>query len=153
LPLFLLSGAVAPTPHLVAASTDPGTPPETFQLRLPAGVYFLGVSLASGPGTAYTLEVNGTPAPDSATPPKPHLNNLIVENVTPAGADTLFSSDLPSNTLFYVTNPLTEFSNPTPATDHGQSLTGLAPGTPYRLRTLAVTQALGIGTLPDVFFT
>jgi uncharacterized repeat protein (TIGR01451 family) len=155
LSLFLLTGPVATAPQVVAASTDPGTPPQTFQLRLAAGTYFLGVSLGSGPGSAYTLEVNSTPAPDPSTPapPTPRLNNLVIGNITTSSADTDFGSDLPSNTLFYVSNPLTEFSNPTVATDHRQSFTGLNPAAPYRVRAMAVTSALAVGSLPDAFFT
>src|SRR5439155_17763260 len=101
------------------------------------------------------LDVNGTAAPDA--PPlaaqKPRLNNLVVVNVTPTTASTAFISNLPSNTILYVSNPLTEYSNPTPTTDHRQGLTNLAPGTAYRLSTLAVTPNLGVGMLPDVFFT
>jgi uncharacterized repeat protein (TIGR01451 family) len=154
--LYLLAGAVATAPRVVASSTDPGTPPESFQLRLPAGIYILGVSSVSGPSTAYVLDVNGTAAPDPTTPPPPtpRLNNLLLVNVTTGGATARFASDQPSNTLLYVTNPLIEFSSPTPTTDHIQSLSGLAPGTAYRLQAIAVVPPGGaVGTLPDLFFT
>ncbi len=153
--LFLLSGPIATAPRLVAASTDSGTPPETFQLRVPAGAFFLGVGSAAGSGSAYTLDVTGTAAPDPTTPvpPRPRLNNLVVVNVTPTGATTRFFTDLPSNTVVYVSNPLTEFSNNTITTDHLQPISDLTPGTAYRLRALAVTPALAVGSLPDFFFT
>jgi uncharacterized repeat protein (TIGR01451 family) len=155
LSLYLLSGPVATAPNVVAISADPGTPPETFQLRLSAGIYFLAVGESTAPGTSYTLDVSGTPAPDPTTPPPPHprLNNLIAANVTSAGANVSFISDLPSNTILYVTNPLTEFSNPAATATHNQPLSNLAPGTAFRLRTLAVTPALGVGSLPDIFFS
>jgi uncharacterized repeat protein (TIGR01451 family) len=99
--------------------------------------------------------VGSTAAPrltDLAVTPA-RLDNLIVANVTTTSASASFISDLPSNTVFYTSSPLTEFSNPTLTTDHRESLTGLAPGTGFRLRAMAVTADLGLAALPDAVFT
>jgi uncharacterized repeat protein (TIGR01451 family) len=94
-----------------------------------------------------------TPLVVQQTAQPPQLNNLVVGNLMTSQASASFSSDLPASTLIYTASPLTEFSSPALTTDHRQALSGLAPGTAYRLRALAVTADLSLGALPDVVFT
>ena len=104
---------------------------------------------------AHPARIGSTAEPvltDLAVAP-PHLNNLIVANVTASGASVSFQTDVATNTLLYTASPLTEFSSAALTTTHQQALSGLAAGTGYRLRALAVSADLGLAALPDVVFT
>lgn len=85
--------------------------------------------------------------------PKPRLDNLIVANLSSEEASVSFNSDLPASTEVFLPNPLMQFGSPMLTTDHRQPLSGLEPGTAYPLRVLAVSAALGVGTLPEALFT
>jgi hypothetical protein len=47
-------------------STEPGTPPEILQLRLPPGRWYFGVHRAGKQGSPYTLQLLATPTPELA---------------------------------------------------------------------------------------
>jgi hypothetical protein len=110
------------------ASTQRGTPPEVVQMRLPPGVHYFGVIRAGIRGSAYTLQLLGSPAPDPTPPPiMAFIGYLLLGNVTKSSADArwITTDDTPS--VLYYNQPLQEIGSTRLERQHALTLTGMAP--------------------------
>src|SRR5262249_53260736 len=123
----------------VARSVDPGTPPETLQLRLPDGDYFLGVSVPnrSSPASDYRLRLITVAAPEPAAPAGPMIQALLVGDITDTSARVTWLTDQPSNSTVllgadsYYPSLTDEFGSPDLTQAHTIAASGLSPGTLY----------------------
>jgi hypothetical protein len=114
---------------IVASSTGNGTPPETVQINLPAGRYYVGVHRAADRGSAYTLRLLATPAPEPANGPDPAwINYLIVGDVTPTGAAVRWQTTGDTPAVVWYHRPLREIGSTRRSRDHAFPLTELAAG-------------------------
>jgi hypothetical protein len=117
-------------------STDAGTPPETVQVRVPPGVYFLGVSSADSsrnPESDYRLTVIGTPSPDlptaAANPPRITLATL--GDLKPDSLRVSWQTDQEANSMVWVGPPTRELGSPALTREHSVLVTGLVAATDY----------------------
>jgi hypothetical protein len=137
--LFLVSDPTGSgTPRVWAVSGDAGTPPETFQSRVPPGVYFVGVSssdVSGSPDSDYRLAVIDTPAPDPPAPalPKPRITTAVVSNLTPNGFRVTWQTDQDANAVLYVGSPQRELGAQGMTREHALDVTGLMAGSYYDL--------------------
>lgn len=125
-------------PLPIAASVDRGTPPETFQVRVPPGVYFIGVSshdATSNPTSDYRLTLLSTPSPELpvAAPTPPRITLATVSHLTQTGLRVSWRTDQDANAVLLVERPLREFGSPTLARERSFAVTSLARGTFYSL--------------------
>lgn len=140
--LYLLGrGATSSRFVALARSIDGGTPPETVQTWLPAGDYYLGVSVpgASGPETAYTLRVVTAETPEESVPVGPAFQALLVGDVTETSARVTWNTDRAATSTLLVgpNGPYpyfnAEWGSPTLALSHAHSIANLTPATPHFL--------------------
>jgi hypothetical protein len=131
---FLVSDAnYSGTLTLLDHSTDLGTPPETFQKRVPPGVYYVGVSSVDSsrsPETDYRLTLLGVPAPDlpaAANPPR--ITLATVSDLTPTSMRVSWQTDQDANSHLYTGLPTREIASPALTRDHSFHVTGLSAGT------------------------
>jgi hypothetical protein len=152
--LFLVSDPYGDgLPRVWDLSADAGTPPETFQARVPPGVYFVGVSssdVSGSPDSDYRLTVIDTPAPDLAasTLPKPRITTAVVSNLTPTGFRVSWQTDQDANAVLHVGAPLRELGAQGMARDHALDVTGLSAGTYYDLAIFSRNADAQIDELP-----
>jgi hypothetical protein len=113
-------------PFTVARSNMTGTPPETIQIRLPAGRFYLGVHRAADRGSAYTLRVLATPSPEPDPLPEPaFITYLTVGDVTTTGATARWQTLLPSPSDVWFNLPVQEVGSTKREIDHAVPLPGL----------------------------
>jgi hypothetical protein len=155
--LYLLSdprGGSVPFPSLVREmSAEAGTPPETIQVRLEPGVYFLGVSSADSSANAdsdYQLTVIDTPSPDLAAPASnpPRITLATLSNVAPGGLRVRWQTDQDANGVLYVRSPERELGSPLFTRDHSVEVTGLSAGTYYYLELFSRNAGGEMDSLP-----
>lgn len=126
---------------VLAASTDPGTPPELIQQRLPPGSYYFGVYQNGSRAAAYTLRLMASPAPNVAPPLViGWIQYLLLGDVTDTGATARWRTDSPTPSVLYYDQPFREIGSTRRETDHTLSLTDLKPAA-YSL--VAVSAAAG----------
>jgi hypothetical protein len=120
-------------------SVDRGTPPETFQIRVEPGIYFVGVSSfdehPANPDSEYRLALLGIPSPDlpMAAPNPPRITLATVSDVTPSSARVSWQTDQDANTILFVSDPWREFGSPALTREHSLDVTGLSAATQYLL--------------------
>ena len=111
---------------LEGASTQRATPPEVVQMRLPPGIHYFGVRRAGTKGSAYTLQLLASPAPEPDRPPlMTFLGYLLLGDVTTTSAEArwITTDDTPS--VLYYNRPQREIGSTQPARQHALSLTAL----------------------------
>jgi hypothetical protein len=118
------------------SSTDPRTPPETVQVRVPPGVYFVGVSRADSarnPASDYRLTVLGTPSPDlpQAAPNPPRITLATIGDLKPESLRVSWQTDQEANSMVFVGPPTREVGSPALTREHSVEVTGLSPATGY----------------------
>jgi hypothetical protein len=121
--------------QLLAAAIAPGSAPEVLQQRLPPGDYLFGVHRSVGPGSAYTLRLLATPAPEWRQPQEPmQINFLLVGDVTPTGAAPRWQTITDAPEVVYYGQPLRETGSPQRRREHTLTLDGLpeAQSTPLQ---------------------
>jgi hypothetical protein len=143
--LFLLSdthGGLVPGADLVVASSiDNRTPPETIQIRVQPGVYFIAVSAAESimnPEAGYQLRLLGVPSPDLPAAAKPaRITFAAVGNITPTGLRVSWQTDQDVPSVLHVGFPLVELGSPVPGRRHSLDVAGLAESTLYGVHIFA----------------
>jgi hypothetical protein len=114
-------------PYAVDRSILRGTPPETVQVRLPAGRFYIGVHQAGRRATAYTLQLLASPSPEPDEAPRGALiSYFVVGDVTTTGAMARWqtTSDAPSDVWY--NRPMREVGSTAARRDHTLALAGLA---------------------------
>jgi hypothetical protein len=137
--LYLLYRGSDDQIRAVARSVDLGTPPETVQLRLPAGDYFLGISVpnTNSPASDYRLRLITVAAPEPAAPAGPMIQALLVGDITDTSARVTWLTDQPSNSTVllgadsYFPSLTDEFGSPDLTQTHTISTSGLSQSTLY----------------------
>jgi hypothetical protein len=113
----------------IAAATDRGTPPETIQLYLLPGRYDFGVYRAGVRGSAYTLRLLATPAPDPEIALQiAEISYLVLGDVMPSSAAVRWQTTAPAPSVIWYNRPLREIGSTTRGREHALALTELAPG-------------------------
>lgn len=134
--LYLLGRGVTSRSLIpLARSIDPGTPPETVQSWLPAGDYYLGVSVPDGigPESDYSLRLATVATPGETTSAGPSFQALLVGDVTATGARVTWTTDKPATSTLLIApdGPYpyfnAEWGSPALATAHAHAATDLAP--------------------------
>lgn len=114
-----------------AVSAQPGTPPELIQTRLAPGRHYFGVHRAGNTGTAYTLRLLATPAPDPAGGLDFNLiSYALIGDITPTSATARWHTTEDATSVLYYNRPFQETGSTIQEQDHTLSLSGLAPGGP-----------------------
>jgi hypothetical protein len=127
---------------VVAQSTENGTPPETVQLRVPAGRYYIGVHRAADRGTAYTLRMLTSPAPDPDREPVPvFIGYLVAGDVTRTSVTLRWQTTGNSPDVVYYNHPTREIGSTQKGRDHQINLTDLTEGTPGHIDVFANSAA------------
>lgn len=156
--LYLLgAGTTSGELSALARSVDPYTPPETVQLRLPAGDYFVGVSVPdpNSPATDYRLRLITVAAPASAAATGPMIQAVLVGDVGERTARVTWLTDEPSNSTVligadaYYPSLTDEFGSPDLTQAHSVLVSGLSPNTVYNM-TLNSRNADGTPAFPAV---
>jgi hypothetical protein len=138
-----------------SSSLDRGTPPETFQLRVLPGVYFVAVSRVdspTNPETDFRLTVLATSSPDlpQAAPNPPRITLATISNLRPTGLRVSWQTDQDANAVLYVGNPLRDLGNPALTREHVLDVTGLEEGTFYTLSLFSRNSSAERTSLPGV---
>jgi hypothetical protein len=142
-------------PFAVASSADRGTPPETLQIRLKPGVYYVCVSSADGSfnaSTDYRLTLLATPAPEpeEAASDPPRITFAAISHLTQTGMRVSLQTDKDANAVLILSSPLREFGDPALAREHSLSATGLARATYYFLELSTHAADSGRDDLPSL---
>jgi hypothetical protein len=115
--------------QLLAAAIVPGSAPEVLQQRLPPGDYVFGIHHSGGPGSAYTLRLLATPAPEWREPQElMQINYLLVGDVTATGAVLQWQTTTDSAGVVYYGQPLREIGSPQRGREHNLTLRELPAG-------------------------
>jgi hypothetical protein len=140
LDLYLL-GEQAGQPFIEAAAVQDGTPPEVVQLRLPPGRHYFGVHVAGEGGSAYTLRLLATPAPDPIpATPTTAMVYLLIGDVTSTSATARWGTTSDAPSVLYYNLPIREIGSPKQERVHALSMTNLEPGGEGTVRAFAALQ-------------
>jgi hypothetical protein len=142
-------------PLLYAASVDPGTPPQTVQLRLEPGVWFLGVSSPSTSATAiidYRLTVSAVPVaePEAPAPNPPRITFATVSNLTQTSLRVTVQTDQDANAVLLVEPPARQFGEPAFVKEHTLPVTGLTRRNFYSLDLASYNPRWEFDALPSL---
>jgi hypothetical protein len=137
----------------LARSTERGAAPEAFQVRLPAGVYYIGVSSRGAAATDYRLVVTAmpTPTPPRTAPDPPRITWAVTAGLAHDRLQVRWQTDQEANSVLYVGHPLREVGSPMPEREHRIELTGLEPSRLYELQLFSRNAAEEHGALPPLF--
>jgi hypothetical protein len=169
LDLYLLSAPLGgPNTPLVAASAigviGNSLEPETLQVAVDAGDYYIGVSAADVPlnpdgtpksapqETDYTLDLVTTPLGDQTPPTRPIHDQFVAGNVTDTSVDVSWVTDVDAASDVLAGPLRQEVGDPTPTKLHHLTVKGLTPSSIADLAAISQDANANRDSIPKVYF-